>query len=138
MIPALLMLLFAAQSEPWTSADLIQPAALATAIREKSAPPIFFVGFPVLWRAAHIPGAPMDGPASKDEGLAALKAAVRDIPHDRELVIYCGCCPMDHCPNIRPAFRMLHEMGFTHVRVLEIPTNMRTDWIDKGYPTERP
>jgi thiosulfate/3-mercaptopyruvate sulfurtransferase len=136
MIPLALLLLFAA--EPWSSADLMQPAALAAAIKEQHAPPVVYVGFPVLWRTAHIPGAPMAGPGVKDEGLTALKAAVRSIPHDRELVIYCGCCPMDHCPNIRPAFRMLHDMGFTKVRVLELPTNMHTDWIAKGYPVERP
>jgi hypothetical protein len=27
-------------------------------------------------------------------------------------------------------------MGFTRVRVLEIPTNMYTDWYAKNYPSE--
>jgi hypothetical protein len=44
---------------------------------------------------------------------------------------------MEKCPNIRPAFAALHEMGFTKVRVVSIPTNFKTDWIDKGYPTEK-
>jgi hypothetical protein len=28
-------------------------------------------------------------------------------------------------------------MGFQNVRVLELPENMKTDWIDKGYPIEK-
>jgi hypothetical protein len=27
-------------------------------------------------------------------------------------------------------------MGFQHVRVLNIPTNMHEDWFGKGYPAE--
>jgi len=137
MIRVLLLLFFAAQADPWTSADLMPPATLAAAIRDHQAPAVIYVGYPVLWKEARIPGAPMAGPGSKDEGLATLRTAVLNIPHDRELVIYCGCCPMEHCPNIRPAFRMLHEMGFTNVRVLDVPTNMHTDWFSKGYPAER-
>jgi len=40
------------------------------------------------------------------------------------------------CPNVRPAYRTLKEMGFTNVRVLNIPTNMNADWYSKNYPTE--
>jgi hypothetical protein len=43
---------------------------------------------------------------------------------------------MAHCPNLRPAFRALAELGYTKVRVLNIPTNMQTDWYSKGYPTD--
>jgi hypothetical protein len=38
---------------------------------------------------------------------------------------------------VRPAFRLLHEMGFTRLKLMTIPTNLSTDWITKGYPTER-
>jgi hypothetical protein len=43
---------------------------------------------------------------------------------------------MVKCPNIRPAYRALREMGFQHVRVLNIPNNMHEDWFGKGYPAE--
>ena len=65
-----------------------------------------------------------------------LKKAVAGMAKDSDLVIYCGCCPMDRCPNIRPAWNALKELGFTHVRVLNIPTNMSTDWYQKDYPSE--
>ena len=90
-----------------------------------------------LARQDGIAGTPYAGPASKPEGLAELKKAVAGQPHDRDIVIYCGCCPMEKCPNIRPAFAALREMGFTRVRVLSLPENLKTDWIDHGYPTDQ-
>jgi len=52
-------------------------------------------------------------------------------------VIYCGCCPFDHCPNIRPAYTALNAMGFKKLRVLVLPTNFATDWVDKGFPMQK-
>jgi hypothetical protein len=121
-------------ADPWTATDIVAPAALA---RDVKGPLIIHVGFDVLYRAAHIAGTPYAGPASKPEGLAELKKAVAGQPHDRDIVIYCGCCPMEKCPNIRPAFAALREMGFTRVRVLSLPENLKTDWIDHGYPTDQ-
>lgn len=118
-------------------ADLISPADLAARLKSAGKPAIVYVGFPVLYRSNHIPGALFAGPASKPEGLEALKQAVAKLPKNAEIVIYCGCCPWSHCPNVRPAFRALRDLGYTRVKVLEIPTNLATDWIDKGYPVEK-
>jgi hypothetical protein len=82
----------------------------------------------------HIPDAVFAGPANKAEGIADLRKAVGDLPKDTAIVIYCGCCPMKDCPNIRPAYRALRELGFTNLRVLDLPTNFHTDWVLKGYP----
>jgi thiosulfate/3-mercaptopyruvate sulfurtransferase len=101
-------------------------------------PRILYVGFPILYRSTHISGAELAGPGSKPDGLQLLKETAAKLPRDQELIIYCGCCPWDHCPNVRPAFRLLHEMGFTHLKLVTIPTNLSTDWITKGYPVERP
>ncbi|HJT88511.1 MAG TPA: rhodanese-like domain-containing protein [Bryobacteraceae bacterium] len=115
----------------------IQPKDLAAQLQSQSSKPVVLqVGFNVLYRSKHIPGAIYAGPASKPEGLDALKAAVAKLPRDREIVLYCGCCPWDKCPNIRPALASLREMGFTHVRALMIPTNFAADWVDHGYPVE--
>ena len=64
--------------------------------------------------------------------------AVSNVPKDSEIILYCGCCPWDHCPNLKPAFSLLHGMGFANVKVVEIPTNFTTDWLAKGYPFEGP
>ena len=124
-------------ADPWTDADLMRPATLAARLTASGPKPaILYVGFPVLYRSAHVAGAELAGPASKPEGLERLKQIAAKLPRDRELIVYCGCCPWDHCPNVRPAFRALHEMGFTRLKLVTIPTNMSTDWITKGYPTE--
>jgi hypothetical protein len=28
-------------------------------------------------------------------------------------------------------------MGFTKLRLLSLPTNFATDWVNKGYPTDK-
>jgi len=115
----------------------LEPKDLAAQLQGKNAKPMLIhVGFPVLYRGKHIPQSVYAGPASRPDGLEALKAAVAKVPHDREIVVYCGCCPYDMCPNIKPALAALKEMGFTHVKALVIPTNFATDWVDHGYPVE--
>jgi rhodanese-related sulfurtransferase len=114
--------------------DLIQPEQ---AVKQLHGALVIHVGFPVLYRSTHIPGSVFAGPGSKDEGLADLKKAVAGQPHAREIILYCGCCPLDRCPNIRPAFALLRSMGFTNVRAISLPTNLKSDWIDHGYPIEK-
>ena len=116
---------------------LIQPGDLAVQLATKSTSPlIFHVGPNVLYRGKHIPGAIYAGPASKPEGLEALKVAAGSLPRDRQIVVYCGCCPWSHCPNVKPAFGLLKQMGFTRVKAMFIETNFAKDWVDKGYPAE--
>jgi thiosulfate/3-mercaptopyruvate sulfurtransferase len=117
----------------------IEPEQFAVRLKEasKPAPLILYTGFPVLFRAAHIENSIFVGADSKPEGIAKLKETVVKEPRDREIVIYCGCCPWDKCPNIRPAFAALREMGFTRVTALHIPDTLAKDWVDKGYPTEK-
>jgi len=121
---------------PWPKSDLLEPAALAQEIRSARPPQILCVAFPVLYRSRHILHAVDAGPGAKPEGLEALEKAAAAMPKSADIVIYCGCCPMAKCPNIRPAYHKLKEMGFTHIRVLNIPTNMHTDWYSKDYPSE--
>jgi hypothetical protein len=124
--------------DPWKDSDLIEPPALAARLTGTAPKPkILYVGFPILYRSVHISGAELAGPASKPQGLELLKQTAAKLPRGQELIIYCGCCPWDRCPNVRPAFRLLHEMGFTRLKLLTIPTNMSTDWITKGYPVDR-
>jgi hypothetical protein len=135
----LLALSVAAQtSDPWQTSELMQPKALASELQSNQPKPsIFYVGFPVLYKGgAHIAGATLAGPCSKAEGLEQLKKAVNSLPRDKELVIYCGCCPFVKCPNIRPAYKALHDMGFSQLKVLMIETNLHTDWVTKGYPVD--
>jgi hypothetical protein len=112
----------------------IQPAELAAKLSAK--PALFYVGPNVMYRNKHIPGAIYAGPGNKAEGIALLKQAVAKLPRDREILIYCGCCPWDKCPNMQPAFEALRAMGFTKAKGVYMPENFKTDWLDKGYPFE--
>jgi thiosulfate/3-mercaptopyruvate sulfurtransferase len=127
------------QAEPWTGSQVEQPAELAKALADPKTkrPLVVYVGFDYLYRGAHIQGALFHGTGSKPDGLDQVKKWAQSIPRDQAIVVYCGCCPWSHCPNIRPAFRALHEMGFTNLKVLAIPTDLPTDWVQKGYGTEK-
>jgi len=116
---------------------LIQPKDLAAELAAKGArPAIFYVGPNMLYRGKHIPGSVYAGPTAKPEGLAALKLAAGKLPRDREVVLYCGCCPWNNCPNMKPAIELLKQMGFTHAKAMYIETNFAKDWTEKGYPVE--
>jgi hypothetical protein len=117
----------------------IQPeeAARLVSASNQPRPSVIYVGFPSLYNGAHITGAVLAGPASKPDGMEQLKQVVRNMPRNHAIVIYCGCCPFDKCPNIRPAYDALHDLGFTNVKVVMIPTNLHTDWVTKGYPTTK-
>ncbi len=143
-LPLLLLLsvLVAAQDagDPWQSAELISPADFAAELKSASGatPEILFVGFPMIYRGAHIPKAKLAGPGSKQEGIDLLAQELKGVPHTAEIVIYCGCCPFVKCPNIRPAYKALRQMGYTKIKVVELATNLHTDWVEKGYPIENP
>jgi hypothetical protein len=124
-------------SAAWTRSDLIAPLDLVKSLAEPDPPTIIYVGFQALYRPGHIPGASFHGPASQPEALEDLKRFAQSLPRTATLVIYCGCCPFEHCPNITPAFTALRAMGFTKVRILDLPTNFATDWVEKGYPVDR-
>jgi rhodanese-related sulfurtransferase len=120
-------------------ADLIQPAELRRLLMnaEPDKPLVLQVGSRVLFEQAHIAGAEFVGAGSQPEGLEQLKRRVTALPRSTFIVLYCGCCPWGHCPNIAPALRSLRSLGFTRAKALYIPDNFGTDWANKGYPIER-
>jgi len=117
--------------------DLIQPAELVKALQSRAKPTIFYVGPRLIFLQAHIPGAEDVGPASKAEGIDKLRRHASSLARDRFVVIYCGCCPWEHCPNIRPAFAELRRLGFTRVKMLYLATSFGSDWVEKGYPEQK-
>ncbi|HSQ64967.1 MAG TPA: hypothetical protein VLM85_17210 [Polyangiaceae bacterium] len=121
---------------PWTSADVVDGATVAKEIGVADGPIVVHVGPEVLFKRGHVAGARYGGEAGSDEGLARLESVAKTLPKDREIVIYCGCCPRGDCPNIRPAFSKLKALGY-RVKVLDMPTNFRTDWQNKGFPVEK-
>jgi rhodanese-related sulfurtransferase len=124
-------------ADPWPKGDLMEPSNLAALLNSSATrPAIICVAFPVLYRQKHIIHAEFAGPGSKPEGLEELKVAASKLDRNSEIVLYCGCCPMVRCPNVKPAYRQLKNAGFKKVRVLNIPENFHADWVAKGYPVE--
>jgi thiosulfate/3-mercaptopyruvate sulfurtransferase len=125
-------------SDPWTTAQTIQPNDLAKELSDaKSAPTVVFVGFQRLYTAGHIKGAQFHGSGGSVEGLTQLKSWASALPRTTDLVVYCGCCPLERCPNLRPAFAALHEMGFTKLHALILPASFAADWAEKGLPYDK-
>jgi len=119
------------KQDTWTQKQLMEPAKLAAIINNPDAvkPLIYSIGF-----EGGIKGSVVIGPVSEDSNLAKFKTALSKLPKNANIVIYCGCCPFEHCPNIRPAFRLLNQMKFTNQKMLNLSHNLRADWISKGYP----
>jgi thiosulfate/3-mercaptopyruvate sulfurtransferase len=122
-------------NSPWKSSEVIHAADLAKMVG-KQQPLLLHIGFDKFYNSKHIPGSIYAGPGRTPEGLAVLRKAVANVPKDREIVLYCGCCPWDHCPNMKPAYNLLRQLGYTKIRVTEIPDSFAKDWIEKGYPVE--
>ena len=117
----------------------ISPEDLAKLLQSPAAqkPMTIHVGFYMLYTQAHIPGSEYIGPASQPEELEKLRKRVEPLPRKKFIVLYCGCCPWNHCPTLRPAYEALHSMGFTKLKVLYIPNNFGQDWVNKGFPVEK-
>ncbi|WP_157977182.1 rhodanese-like domain-containing protein [Taibaiella helva] len=83
-----------------------------------------------------IKGAVNIGAVEDAKNLTRLKDYLQQVPKDKEIVLYCGCCPLSVCPNLHPAYDMLKGMRFSNYRVLRLTHDLQEDWIDKGYPVQ--
>ncbi|MCQ0111729.1 hypothetical protein SAMN04487906_0093 [Zhouia amylolytica] len=120
-----------ANSEPWAEPQLIQPSELAGIIEKGNTSDVYLYS---IGPAGPIKGSVEFGPAQQSDNLKQLEKRLNELPKDADVVLYCGCCPFKDCPNIRPAFTLLNEMGFTRHKLLNLSQNLKVDWIDKGYP----
>ena len=121
------------------AAQQISPEELVKVLQGSSQqkPLLLHVGPHMLYAQAHIPGSEYVGAGSTEAGLQQLRKRADSLPRAKFIVLYCGCCPWSHCPNVKPANDALRGMGFTNVKVLYIAGNFGTDWVDKGYPTTK-
>lgn len=121
-----------------SKANLLQPDELNRLLQAGNAdrPLVLQVGSHVLFAESHIQGSEYAGAGSQPAGLEQLQHRVASLPRGTFIVLYCGCCPWNRCPNIGPAFRRLQDLGFTHVKVLYIADNFGADWVSKGFPVE--
>ena len=135
----LLPALYAYQASLIPESRLMQPEELVKILQSSKGekPLMIQVGSHILYSQAHIPGSEYIGPASSEAGLLQLRKRVEALPRNKFIVIYCGCCPWSHCPNVKPADDALHAMGFTNVKILYFANNFGADWVDKNYPVAK-
>ena len=137
--------IFAARSlratpeDPWAAKQTVQAADFVKELQQEKDPypTVIYVGVKTLYEGGHIPGAVFYGPGSTEQGLADLKKFAAALPKNSDVVLYCGCCPLEKCPNLRPAFSTLKDSGFARLRVLLLPTSFNTDWVEKGFPVHK-
>src|ERR1700704_428735 len=129
----------AGQATSIPASRLISPADLAKVLQTSGSdkPLVIQIGSHVLFAQAHIPGSEYIGAASSDAGLQLLRKRVETLPRNKFIVLYCGCCPWGHCPNVKPADDVMRALGFTNVKVLYISDNFGANWVDKGYPVAK-
>jgi rhodanese-related sulfurtransferase len=138
-LPAQFMPPSTASAASIPDAQWLKPEALLHLQQIKGAekPLILQVGSRMLFNQSHIPGSEYIGPGSQPAGILQLQTRVSALSRKKLIVLYCGCCPLNRCPNLGPAFAKLSEMGFTNVKVLYLANNFGADWADKGYPVEQ-
>jgi hypothetical protein len=126
----------------------IEPEALAKLYQEcikqtrrpgevRECPEILHVGFRNFYAQARIPGSGYAGPGATPEGLELLRKRVSSLQRKQLIVLYCGCCPWDKCPNAKPAYEALHTMGFTNVKVVHFANNFGVNWVNAGLPVTK-
>lgn len=103
----------------------------------KAQPKLLHIGFKELFEGGHIPGSIYAGSGSDAAGLKKLEKTVKKLPKGAPIVLYCGCCPWVHCPNVVGSSKKLKALGFKDFKVLEIPSSFEDDWVKKGLPVEK-
>jgi hypothetical protein len=118
----------------WKASQLIKPSEMAAKISENKHTDwsIFNIG-PV----DQIKGALQVGSASAETGLKKLKELAEKRDRNKKTVIYCGCCSTINCPNLKPAYEQLVQLGYKDIRIIDFQTSLKADWISKGFPMER-
>jgi thiosulfate/3-mercaptopyruvate sulfurtransferase len=90
----------------WTNEQLIEPADLTATINSKKDIPLLFSVGP----GATIPYSKDIGVIKEAENLEKFKDQLANVPKKTKIVVYCGCCPFEHCPNVRPAMQVLKDL----------------------------
>ncbi len=118
--------------DTWTSNQLMDTKTLADRINHNKMKQTVVIN---IGPDAVIKNSFNAGPGKSKESIDNMRSFLSKVSKDKEVVLYCGCCPFAKCPNIRPAFKALTDLGYKKAKLLNIPNNIKVDWIDKKYPT---
>ena len=118
-------------TDPWTPQQLMNTKTLADRIVQNKMKNTVVVN---IGPDAVIKNSYNAGVGSDSKNIERLQTYLKNISKDKEIVLYCGCCPFEKCPNVRPAFKAVIAAGYKNAKLLNIPKNIKIDWIDNGYP----
>lgn len=118
----------------WKEKQLITPEALLKQINKGDTANLLLLN---TGPVEDIKGAVTIGAVEDARNLAKLTEYLKDVPKNKQVVIYCGCCPLSVCPNLKPAYNVLKEMKFKNYKILKLTHDLQEDWIDKGYPIQQ-
>ncbi len=117
------------EKDPWSKNQLMEPAQLSHLLKASTPKPLILN----IGSEKEIKGALHIGSANDKFNMAKLEREISRYPQNKLIVLYCGCCPFNKCPNIHPAFSLLKKKKFNRFHLLNLPHNIRTDWIENGY-----
>ncbi len=117
----------------WKEKQLIRPEVLAERIQKGDTLNLLILN---TGPVEDIKGAVNIGAVEDAKNQVKLKEYLKQVPKDKEVIIYCGCCPLSVCPNLHPAYNTLKAMKFSNYKVLRLTQDLQEDWIDKGYPVQ--
>lgn len=121
------------EKHPSLQYKTMECAELNTLIKNKTAPIIINCG-----NQANILGAVSIGELDqsgtwKQKLRTALRNKQLDKSFNKSVVVYCGCCSSDNCPNVGPVITELNDLGFKNVKGLYFFDGYGPEWKGKGY-----
>ncbi|MBL4623721.1 MAG: hypothetical protein JKY42_01045 [Flavobacteriales bacterium] len=116
--------------ELWTEKQSMKPATLLKMLNDGGAKTPLIYGI--------VPAGLIKNSIDIVEGkipqsVEGFRKALNQLPKDANISICNGCCLFMDSRNMQPVFNLLNEMDFTHHHLLNLPKNLKVNWIYRGY-----
>lgn len=130
-IVALFLFSFSSDQNTFKEEELIAPDILAKILQdEKSVKPLIVNVGPM----ADIKYAFNINTITSGDGIDIFNRFMSKYSKDKEVIVYCGCCKLVDCPNVKTAREQLLKNGYKKYKILNLPIELPADWTSKGYP----
>ena len=107
------------------ASDIVKADAVAKRLKGPDKPIVLNIGNTVnLVGSVNIGiiGGTFAGGKQKDQIAKRLETLTATVPdRAKEIFIYCACCDAETCPNVLGSLKKLREMGYSNIRVLDLP-----------------
>ncbi len=124
---------FSGDQNTFREEELISPETLSKILKDdKSIKPLVVNVGPM----ADIKYAVNINTITSGDGVDIFNRLMSRFSKEKEVVIYCGCCKLVDCPNVKSAREQLLKSGHKKYKILNLPTELAADWTNKGYPMQ--